>query len=63
MPDNFNGGELEDFIEKMMPENEPVWPMSGSYVDNISEENRKFTLGQRRVLNLGRCEKSSELTI
>ena len=42
MPDNIKGGELEDFIEKMMPENDPVWPMAGSYVDNIPEENRKF---------------------
>ncbi len=42
MPDNQSPGELEDFIEKMIPRNDAVWPLSVCYIDSIPEENRKF---------------------
>ena len=28
MPDNQSSGELEDFIERMIPSSDPVWPLS-----------------------------------
>ena len=46
MPDNQSPGELEDFIAKMIPSNDPVWPMSTRYVDGIPIRNRKFKEGK-----------------
>ena len=46
MPDNGSSGELEDFIEKMIPPTDPVWPLSQDYVDGIREEHRKFRPGK-----------------
>lgn len=46
MPDNQNPGELEDFIKAMIPSNDPVWPLSESYIDGIPQENRKFAAGK-----------------
>ena len=42
MPDNQSSGELEDFVCKMVPEDDPVWPMSRRYIREIPEEMRKF---------------------
>ena len=42
MPDNQSPGELEDFIVKMIPTGDPVWPRSESYIDGIPEDDRKF---------------------
>ena len=46
MPDNQSGGELEDFVERMIPANDAVWPLSQNYIDGISEADRKFTKGK-----------------
>lgn len=46
MPDNQLPGELEDFIEKMIPPTDPVWPLSHSYIDGIPIGNRKFAQGK-----------------
>ena len=46
MPDNQLPGELEDFIEKMIPPIDPVWPLSQSYIDDIPCADRKFALGK-----------------
>ena len=46
MPDNQLPGELEDFIEKMIPPADPVWPISQSYIESIPCEHRKFTIGK-----------------
>ena len=46
MPDNLLPGELEDFIEKMIPPADPVWPLSQSYIDGIPSANRKFAQGK-----------------
>ena len=43
MPDNQSPGELEDFIEAMIPLNDPIWPLSTSYIDGISAEDRLFS--------------------
>ncbi|MYD35718.1 MAG: hypothetical protein F4X20_01645 [Dehalococcoidia bacterium] len=42
MPDNMNFGELEDFIAKMIPQSDPVWPRAGRYIDGIPDEHRQF---------------------
>ena len=42
MPDNQSLGELEDFVAQMIPDNDPVWPLSQDYIDRIPEEHREF---------------------
>ena len=42
MPDNESSGELEDFVEQMIPAGDPVWPLSQRYIDGIPQDNRKF---------------------
>ena len=41
MPDNGAPGELEDFVRKMIPDSDPVWPKADAYIDDIPEP-RKF---------------------
>lgn len=43
MPDNRTPGEIEDFVAKLIPQNDPIWPKSQKYIDDISEEHRKFS--------------------
>lgn len=42
MPDNSSAGELEDFIEQLMPARDPIWPRAQDYIDNIPTADRKF---------------------
>ena len=42
MPDNRSGGELEDFVTHMIPDGDPVWPLSRCYIDGIPAATRKF---------------------
>ena len=46
MPDNQSPGELEDFIAKMIPSGDPVWPLSKDYIERIPEDDRKFRPGK-----------------
>ena len=46
MPDNGSAGELEDFIERLMPAGDPVWPRAQHYIDDIPAANRKFAPGK-----------------
>ncbi len=46
MPDNKSPGELEDFIARMIPAKDPVWPLSDTYINNIPEGHRKFNQGK-----------------
>lgn len=46
MPDNQSPGELEDFIEGMIPPHDRVWPMSEDYIDGIPVKHRKFKAGK-----------------
>ena len=46
MPDNELDGELENFIEKMIPSSDPVWPLSVAYIDGIPQSDRKFADGK-----------------
>ena len=43
MPDNELSGELENFIEEMIPAGDPVWPLAQNYIAQIPPEDRKFT--------------------
>lgn len=43
MPDNESSGELEDFVVEMIPDGDPVWPLSQRYINGIPKGNRKFT--------------------
>lgn len=43
MPDNKTPGEIEDFVAKLIPHNDPIWPKAQRYIDNIPEEHRRFS--------------------
>ena len=45
-PDNQCPGELEDFVQTMIPSKDPVWPRSEEYIDRIPEPDRKFPPGK-----------------
>ncbi len=42
MPDNSSPGELEDFVARMIPEGDSLWPLSEDYINNIPMPDRKF---------------------
>ena len=46
MPDNELPGELENFVETMIPADDPIWPLSQHYVEGIPAEHRKFRPGK-----------------
>ena len=46
MPDNRSSGELEDFVARMIPSADPVWPLSEAYIEGIPAAARKFALGK-----------------
>ena len=48
MPDNRSAGELEDFIQTMIPKGDPIWPLSEAYIDGIPAEKRLF--GSKKAL-------------
>lgn len=42
-PDNESQGELEDFVGRMIPNSDPVWPLSRKYIGDIPKEYRRFS--------------------
>ena len=42
MPNNRCKGELENFVEKMIPASDAVWPLARNYVEGIPTTERKF---------------------
>lgn len=46
MPDNESPGELEDFVQTMVPSDDPVWPRSENYIDRISSSGSQISTGQ-----------------
>ncbi|MDE2799539.1 MAG: hypothetical protein OXI94_12820 [Gemmatimonadota bacterium] len=48
MPDNTSPGELENFVSEMIPDDDPIWPRSQHYIDDIPETDRKFT--EKKIL-------------
>ena len=47
MPDNQSGGELEDFIETMIPEDDTAWLCAEEYIECIPSDEREFKAGKR----------------
>ena len=47
MPDNEASGELENFVVKMIPDGDKVWPLSQRYIEEIPEAERKFSEGKK----------------
>ena len=45
-PDNRRPGELEDFVEAMIPRHDAVWPLAQAYVDGIPQAERRFPVGK-----------------
>ena len=43
MPDNSSPGELEDFVQSMVPPSDPLWPMVDEFVEKIPAEFQEFT--------------------
>ncbi len=43
MPDNAEPGELENFVVRMIPSGDRVWPLSQRYIDGIPTAERKFS--------------------
>lgn len=43
MPGNNSQGELEDFVRRLIPSSDPIWPRAQGYIDSIPEVERKFT--------------------
>ena len=39
MPDNQSTGELEDFIQRLIPADDAVWPRAEGYIDGIPAES------------------------
>ena len=48
MPDNSMDGELENFVSAMIPDDDPVWPTSQRYINDIPAEQRKFASDKTR---------------
>jgi hypothetical protein len=46
MPDNQSAGELEDFIRRLIPAGDPVWPRAEGYIDGIPADDRQFAAGK-----------------
>ena len=45
-PDNESIGEIEDFVARMIPCDDPVWPLSRCYINSIPVEQRPFSEGK-----------------
>ena len=43
MPDNATSGSLEDFVARMIPDEDAVWPLAQDYVARIPEADREFS--------------------
>ena len=47
MPHNRSAGELEDFVQKMVPPDDLVWPQARKYILDVPVEARKFPANKR----------------
>ena len=43
MPDNSSPGELEDFVVRLIPKDDSLWPRAERYIDDIPVDDRKFS--------------------
>lgn len=49
MPNNSSAGELEDFVQTMIPDGDPIFPLAKKYIASIPQKHRKFKTKQRRA--------------
>ena len=42
MPDNASPGQLEDFVQRMIPTDDAIWPLAERYINDIPAPDRKF---------------------
>jgi len=47
MPDNDSEGMLEDFVAKLIPEDDEMHPLVGGFLDSIPEDKRRFKARHR----------------
>ena len=47
MPDNRSKGELENFVQKMIPGDDPAWSLAREYVQGIPDDARAFPPSKR----------------
>ena len=52
MPDNQSAGELEDFVIRMIPYGDNVWPLAQSYINGIQSGDRRFSPGKQQRARL-----------
>ena len=52
MPDNISEGEIEDFVVRMIPKGDPVWPLSQDYIERIPSADRRFSEGKTQRAKL-----------
>ena len=52
MPDNKSNGELEDFVIKMIPTDDAIWPRAQTYIDGIPTNIRRFRESKKRRAEL-----------
>lgn len=43
MPDNASSGSIEDLVARMIPDEDPVWPLAQDYIASIPEADRAFS--------------------
>ena len=51
MPNNQESGELEDFVYKMIPKDDPVLPKAKDFIDSIPQKDRKFSKIKRAYVH------------
>ena len=49
MPDNNAQGEIEDFVAKLIPEEDPVWPLAQDYIRCIPEDHQPSDTSKARL--------------
>ena len=49
MPDNDAQGHIEDFVVKLIPEQDPVWPLAQDYVDRIPADHRPHDVSKAEL--------------
>jgi hypothetical protein len=42
MPDNVISGMLEDFVQQLLPEGDPIWPISSRFVEELPETENRY---------------------
>ena len=52
MPNNQRPGELEDFVQEMIPNGDPVWCLAKRYIRDIPPEAIKFLTKKRSRVEL-----------